>query len=157
MASGQLWLFPPPRTLVERFGENFFRTLPTQPGVYFFCGADAGVLYVGKAKNLRKRISSYRVANPERLSRRVIRLLNQVVRIEYDVCVDESSAQHREELLICVLSPKFNRAGKVWPRKLLHDDDVFTYNRFVPRIERSARSQTTTTKLTPIGGDKHGS
>jgi hypothetical protein len=53
MATGQLWLFPPPRTLVDRFGENFFRELPAQPGVYFFCGVDAGALYVGKAKNLR--------------------------------------------------------------------------------------------------------
>ena len=119
MAAGQLWLFPPPRTLAERFGEDFFRELPTQPGVYFFCGADAGVLYVGKAKNLRKRISSYRVSNPERLSRRVIRLLNHVTRIEYDVCANETSAEHREELLICVLSPKFNRAGKVWPKKVV--------------------------------------
>jgi excinuclease UvrABC nuclease subunit len=117
MAAGQLWLFPPPRTLVERFGENFFRELPEQPGVYLFCGVDAGVLYVGKAKNLRKRISSYRVANPERLSRRLIRLLNQVARIEYDICANETIARHREELFISVLAPKFNRAGKVWPKK----------------------------------------
>jgi len=119
MAAGQLWLFPPPRTLLERFGEDFFRELPPRPGVYLFCGADAGVLYVGKAKNLRKRISSYRVSNPERLSRRVIRLLNQVTRIEYDVCATERGAECREELLICVLSPKFNRAGKVWPKKVV--------------------------------------
>jgi len=119
MATGQLWLFPPPRTLVERFGEDFFRALPALPGVYLFCAADAGVLYVGKARNLRKRISNYRVANPERLSRRVIPLLNQVTRIEYDVCASERSAEYREELLICVLAPKFNRAGKVWPKKVV--------------------------------------
>jgi excinuclease UvrABC nuclease subunit len=115
------------------------------------------VLYVGKAKNLRRRLSSYRVANPERFSRRLIRLLNQVTRIEYDVCANERCAHHREELFICVLAPKFNRAGKVWPRKLLHDDDVFTYNRTVPKSERGARTKTATTKLTLIGGDKHGS
>ena len=115
MAKGQLWLFPPPQPLVERLGKDFFRGLPTQPGVYFMCGADPGVLYVGRAKNLRKRLSSYRVANPERLSRRMIRLLYRVNRIEYDVCADEPAAQRREEMLICVLSPRFNRAGKVWP------------------------------------------
>lgn len=141
MATGQLWLFPPPRTLVERFGESFFRELPERPGVYYLCGADAGVLYVGKAKNLRKRLSSYRVANPERYSRRLIRLLNQVVRIEYDVCASEHVARHREELLICVLSPKFNRAGKVWVRKLLHEDDILIYNRTVPKSEHSARTK----------------
>jgi excinuclease UvrABC nuclease subunit len=115
MAAGQLWLFPPPRPLVERLGEDFFRALPERPGVYFLCGTEAGVLYVGSAKNLRKRLGSYRVANPERFSRRVIRLLHRVHRIEFDECPDELSARAREELLICVLAPQFNRAGKVWP------------------------------------------
>ena len=117
MAS-QLWLIPPPRTLAERFGDDFFHALPERPGVYFFCGHEAGVLYVGKAKNLRKRLSSYRVANPERFSRRQIRLLNLTVRIEFDICKTEESACHREEELICVLAPKFNRVGKVWPKPL---------------------------------------
>lgn len=118
MAASQLWLFPPPRTLAERLGDDFFRALPESPGVYFFCGPESGVLYVGKAKNLRKRLASYRVANPERFPRRMIRLLNLTVRIEFDVCRTEACAVHREEELICVLAPKFNRAGKVWPRKL---------------------------------------
>jgi hypothetical protein len=117
MATGQLWLFDPPKPLTERFGEEFFRALPTGPGVYFFCGAAEGVLYVGKARNLRKRLGSYRVANPERLSRRIIRLLHQVRRIEWDECATEEAAREREELLICVLAPKFNSAGKVWERK----------------------------------------
>ena len=116
MAATQLWLFPPPRPLVERLGAEFFRTLPEQPAVYFFCGDQSGVLYVGKANNLRKRLASHRVANPERLPRRLIRLLNQATRIEFDVCASESSARFREEELICALMPKFNRAGKVWPR-----------------------------------------
>ena len=114
MATGQLWLFPPPRPLVERLGEEFFRTLPPAPGVYLMCGEREGVLYVGKARNLRKRLSSYRVANPERFPRRIIRLLHQVRRIELDVCPSEDAARHREELLICVLQPRFNRAGVVW-------------------------------------------
>jgi len=115
MAKGQLWLFPPPRPLVERLGEDFFRQLPSRPGVYLMCAAEAGVLYVGRAKNLRRRLSSYRVANPERLPRRMIRLLYRVTRIEYDECADELAAQQREQALICVLAPRFNRAGKVWP------------------------------------------
>lgn len=80
------------------------------------CGPGEGVLYVGKARNLRKRLASYRVANPERMPRRTIRLLNQVTRIEWDECPDEAAACLREEQLICVLAPKFNRAGKVWPK-----------------------------------------
>ena len=117
MAAGQLWLFDPPKPLVERFGDEFFSALPTGPGVYLMCGETEGVLYVGKARNLRKRLGSYRVANPERLPRRTIRLLHQVRRIEWDECPSEEAAGHREELLICVLAPKFNAAGKVWERK----------------------------------------
>jgi hypothetical protein len=114
MSTGQLWLFPPPQPLVTRLGVEFFRSLPTQPGVYLMCGPQEGVLYVGKAKNLRKRLASYRVANPERLPRRIVRLLHLVSRIEIDLCPTEEAAREREELLICVLTPKFNRAGKPW-------------------------------------------
>jgi excinuclease UvrABC nuclease subunit len=115
MSIGQLWLFPPPRPLVERLGADFFRRLPDRPGVYLMCGPAEGVLYVGKAKSLRRRLGSYRVANPERLSRRIIRLLHQVTRIEWDECPTEACARHREEALIALLQPRFNAAGKVWP------------------------------------------
>ena len=115
MSAGQLWLFPPPAPLVERLGREFFRALPSGPGVYYVCGEGEGVLYVGKARNLRKRLSSYRVANPERFSRRMIRLLHRVARIEWDECPTEEAACHREELLISVLMPRFNAAGKSWP------------------------------------------
>src|SRR5437870_6406570 len=110
MPAGQLWLFDPPKPLVERFGEEFFSRLPHGPGVYFMCGASEGVLYVGKARNLRKRLLSYRVASPERLPRRIIRLLHRVRRIEFGACPAAEAARHREELLICVLWPKFNAA-----------------------------------------------
>ena len=56
----QRLLFPAAEPLVERLRGNFFREI---------------VLYIGKAKNLRKRLASYRVANPERLSRWHLRLL----------------------------------------------------------------------------------
>lgn len=72
------------------------------------------VLYVGKAKNLRKRLGSYRVANPDRLGRRHLRLLSQVARIELQECADESAALTKEAELLLALKPKFNRAG-VWP------------------------------------------
>ena len=52
MTSGQLWLFPPPKPLVERSGEDFFRALPSGPGVYLMCGNTEGALYVRKERNL---------------------------------------------------------------------------------------------------------
>jgi len=112
-ASQQL-MFPDPQPLVERLGRDFFRALPSCPGVYLMRdGADV-VLYVGKAKNLRKRLTSYRVANPDRMPRRHLRMLRAVRRIEFEKCPDETSALVRESELLRLLKPKFNRAG-VWP------------------------------------------
>ncbi|NBV25463.1 MAG: nucleotide excision repair endonuclease [Proteobacteria bacterium] len=116
MPARQLWFWPPPQPLVERFGADFFRQLPTAPGVYLLCGPREGVLYVGKARNLRRRLAAYRVANPERLPRRLIRLLHEVTRIEWDLCPSEAAALHREAELIAALNPRYNRAGTAWPR-----------------------------------------
>jgi len=115
MPSAQTLLFPDPQPLVERLGRDFFRTLPERAGVYLMRGADETVLYVGKAKNLRKRLGNYRVANPERLPRRHLRLLRAVVRIELEECTDEMSALAREAELLRTLKPRFNRAG-TWRR-----------------------------------------
>lgn len=117
MAAGQQWLFAPARPLVERLGRGFFRKVPARPGVYSMRDARGEVVYVGKAKNLRQRLRSYRVANPERVSRRHLRLMREVVRIDFDLCPTESAALAREAKLLRRLKPRFNRAG-VWPGKV---------------------------------------
>jgi hypothetical protein len=111
----QMLLLPDPRPLVERLGQDFFRRAPERPGVYLMRDAADTVVYVGKAKNLRKRLGSYRVANPERLKRRQLRLLRAVVRVELQECADEAGALARESELLLTLRPRFNRAG-TWPR-----------------------------------------
>lgn len=114
-------LFPDPRPLVERLGTEFFRTAPDCPGVYLMRDATDVVLYVGKAKNLRKRLTHYRVANPDRMPRRHLRMLRAVVRIELRQCSDEATALATEAELLRSLRPRFNRAG-TWvgpPRFLL--------------------------------------
>lgn len=116
MSTTQLLLFDPPRPLVERFGEGFFREVPPKPGVYFLCG-ETSVLYVGKAANLRRRLASYRIAHPERHSRKIFRLLFRVTRIYWDECPDEAAARERERRLLLVLQPRFNTAG-VYPRPM---------------------------------------
>jgi len=107
----QMLMFPDPRPLVERLGTEFFRQLPEGPGVYLMRDAKDAVLYIGKAKNLRQRLNAYRVANPDRMARRHLRLLRAVVRIELELCVDERSALSRESELLRTLKPRFNRAG----------------------------------------------
>ena len=114
MPAFQTLLLPDPRPLVERLGRDFFRQLPPRPGVYLMHDASDTVLYVGKARNLRQRLRSYRVANPDRMPRRHLRLLRAVNRIEIQECPDESAALTREAELLRSLKPKFNRAG-TWP------------------------------------------
>ena len=109
-------LLPDPQPLVERLGRTFFRTAPTAPGIYLMRDEQEVVVYVGKAKNLRQRLNHYRVANAERLPRRILRLLHSVYSIEVRLCADEAAALAREAELLRELKPKFNRAG-VWPGK----------------------------------------
>lgn len=111
----QMLMFPDPRPLVERLGRDFFRCAPEHPGVYLMLDAADRVLYVGKAKNLKNRLAHYRVANPDRLARRHLRLLSLVVRIELNECADEAAALARESELLLQMRPRFNRAG-TWPK-----------------------------------------
>jgi predicted GIY-YIG superfamily endonuclease len=107
----QLLLFADPRPLVERLGADFFRQAPETAGVYLMRDATEAVLYVGKAKNLRKRLAHYRVANPDRMKRRHLRLLHQVSQIELEQLANETAALARESELLQSLRPRFNRAG----------------------------------------------
>ena len=78
--------------------------------------ADDRVLYVGKAVDLKRRLNNYRVANPDRMPRRHLRMVRQVARIEFQFCANEWAALRRESKLLRALKPRFNRAG-VWPGK----------------------------------------
>lgn len=110
----QLWLFPPPKPFTDRFGAEFFRSLPREPGVYFFFDDDGRIVYIGKAKSLRQRINSYRYIHPDRDSRKSWRLVNTVRRIEWQCCPSHTEALLRESQLLREHRPRFNRAN-VWP------------------------------------------
>ncbi|MGB0578409.1 MAG: GIY-YIG nuclease family protein [Limisphaerales bacterium] len=110
----QLWLFPPPKPLKERFAPEFFRGLPRESGVYFFFDETGRLIYIGKAKNLRQRIGSYRYVHPGRDSRKTWRLVNRIHRIEWETCDSHESALLKESQLLREHRPQFNRAN-VWP------------------------------------------
>jgi predicted GIY-YIG superfamily endonuclease len=101
----QLRLFADARPLLERFGAEFFRTLPKRPGVYLMAGEADRVLYIGKAKNLRQRLSSYKYA---RASRKVARLTARVRTITWEICDDALAASLRENELLRLHKPTFN-------------------------------------------------
>jgi len=113
MRSIQQRLLPDARPLPERLGDAFFRAVPTASGVYRLRDSEGAVLYVGKARNLRRRLASYRVANPDTQPRRRLRLLHLARSVDWEITADEAAAVALERELLLTLRPRFNRAG-VW-------------------------------------------
>lgn len=111
--SSQLKLFSLENPLTARFGNDFFRKLPRQPGVYFFYDSAETLLYIGQSLDLRARLGSYRHVAPEKHARRTLRLIHRVSRIDWQLCESAQEAVAKEAKLILEHRPPFNRAG-VW-------------------------------------------
>ena len=81
-------------------------TIPAQPGIYKYYGAASELLYVGKAKHLRKRISSY--FSKTFTSYKTHELVNRIRHIEFTIVNSEQDAFLLENTLIKEFQPKFN-------------------------------------------------
>jgi excinuclease ABC subunit C len=82
------------------------RTLPEKPGVYQYYDRSDVIIYVGKAKNLKKRVSSYFNKTQDNYKTHV--LVRQIVRMEYTVVETELDALLLENNLIKKYQPKYN-------------------------------------------------
>ncbi len=82
-------------------------TIPKQPGVYRFIGAENQILYVGKAKVLRNRVASYFGQRKDRLHRTRIMVRN-AVRLEFTIVETEADALLLENALIKTHQPRYN-------------------------------------------------
>lgn len=81
------------------------------PGVYRFFSHDGVVLYVGKAKNLRRRLGNYRNASRKRVHRKMRVLVREAAALSYETCKTEADALLRESELIRELAPEYNVDG----------------------------------------------
>lgn len=81
---------------------------PHAPGVYTMYDRHDQVMYVGKAKDLQQRVTSYRYSK----SKKIQRMIAHLERISYEVCNSETDAILLENLLIRSLRPPFNHANK---------------------------------------------
>lgn len=104
------------------------RALPSTPGVYRYLDKDGKIIYVGKAKNLKNRVSSYFVSKQQ--SRKTSLLVKQICNIEFTVVDTESDALLLENILIKKYQPKYNI--------LLKDDKTYPLvcikNEAFPRV-----------------------
>jgi excinuclease ABC subunit C len=104
--------------------ENAVRLAPTSPGVYRMLNAGHDVLYVGKAKNVRKRLSSYARVNAPQPAR-ILRMIAATVNVEIVSTTTETEALLLEANLIKQLRPRFNvqlRDDKSFPYILITGD-----------------------------------
>lgn len=97
--------------------EGHLKTLPSSPGVYRMINSKGDILYVGKAKNLKKRVVAY--TTPERQSNRIRRMISETASMEFVTTHTEAEALLLESNLIKRYRPKYNI--------LLRDDKSFPF------------------------------
>lgn len=92
-------------------------TLPNQPGIYQFKAADDTILYVGKAKNLKKRVASYFGERKDRRGK-TIALVKNAHHLDFTIVETEQDALLLEATLIKKFQPRYNvqlKDGKTYP------------------------------------------
>ena len=104
-------------TPIDRLKEIVHR-LPESPGVYKFYSEDEILIYVGKAKNIKKRVTSYFTKNSG-VNRKTLKLVSEINRIDFTVSNTEFDALLMENNFIKQNQPKYNI--------LLKDDKTFPY------------------------------
>ena len=118
---------------------EYVKTLQPSPGVYRMFNEKDDVLYVGKAKNLKKRVISYSL--PDRLPTRLKRMVSETIRMEFIVTHTEGEALLLEANMIKKLQPRYNvllKDDKAFPHIAIFKDHDF------PRLGKHRGVQTKT-------------
>ena len=116
------------REALEAHLKDIVQNLPEKPGSYQYYDDEGTIIYVGKAKNLKRRVSSY--FNKEQQSRKTALLVSKIRNITYTVVNSEEDALLLENSLIKQYKPRYN--------VLLKDDKTYPYiaisNEYLPRV-----------------------
>ena len=106
--------------------QDYVKNLDGSPGVYRMLDAQARVLYVGKARNLKNRVSNY--ARPTGHSGRIARMISETTQMMFLTTKTETEALLLEQNLIKQLKPRYNvllRDDKSFPNILVTTDHEF--------------------------------
>src|SRR6202140_5596005 len=118
------------------------RSLPTSAGVYLYKNAEGEVIYVGKAKNLRSRVSSY-FHEGRWVDAKTGTLVREAVDVDYIVAANNKEALALENHLIKQKKPRFNillRADKTSPYVTLTLSERFPRVYVTPRMRKASRA-----------------
>ena len=116
---------------------DLIKSAPISPGIYKMYDKDSNLLYVGKAKNLSKRLSQYVDISKLETHKRVMRGL--VSKIEWEVTKTENDALILEEKLIKELKPKYNimlTDGKMYPMLAITNQEYPRLYKFRGKISQ---------------------
>ncbi len=133
---------------------EMIKILPDKPGIYQYFDSGGKLLYVGKAKNLKKRVRSYFRFTPDlqpnpALCVRITRMLQEAITLDYLIVESEEDALILENSLIKQLKPKYNillRDDKTYP--YIYIDEVGAFPRF--EITRKVLKQKSITYFGPF-------
>lgn len=96
----------------RKFGPDLVASLPASPAVYLFKDRDQNVLYVGKAKDVKRRLASYRNASRRKAHRKMRRIVREAETLEVRLQASELDALAVENQLIRTHAPPYNVEGK---------------------------------------------
>lgn len=99
------------RSFDLKFGKTKFESLPARPGIYRYFDAKGALIYVGKAKNLRRRLGQYRNARRCKHHRKMRCILADAAKLEFEICASDLDALLLETNLIQTHRPRWNVAG----------------------------------------------
>jgi len=127
--------------------EELIKNLPDSPGVYQYFDKDNRLLYIGKAKSLKKRVKSYWRfkggfrANPD-VGARISKMLSETYSLDYIIVESEEDALILENSLIKQLKPKYNillRDDKTYPYIYIDEESDFPRFEITRRVVRGKK------------------